>query len=485
MQKREIVARFLEAGLLVHPAVVTYISESGGSGVIEGIISSLPSGVSVVTTKEVPGMTAARLDKLNVGVSAVPEILAGREGSSIPTANPEESFALFRDRYDTLAAMMRPRVSPVPIEALVKQNSRFSDTDVGVIGMVVEGSTSAKGHRIVEIEDPTGTIKVLFNKNREGFDDAEKIIPDEVIGVRGKLSRDSGGGGGMIFSDTLFRPEIPLTHVISPSKEPGKAVFISDVHVGSDTFLPDAWNRFASWLDAHPEVGYLLIAGDVVDGIGIYPNQDKELNIKTIYEQYDAVGEMLSALPSHLQIILSPGNHDAVRAAEPQPALPEEFRTQFPANVTFVENPAVVNIQSVNVLMYHGRSIDDLIKFIPGSKYEEPGEIMEAMLKRRHLGPIYGQRTPLLSTPADNLVIRDVPDILHTGHVHITDVVNYRGVLAINAGTWQGQTSFQKQMNITPTPAEAVVVDLETMQHEILKFLDPPTEKQNADRNDS
>ncbi|HJJ98710.1 MAG TPA: DNA-directed DNA polymerase II small subunit [Methanocorpusculum sp.] len=473
MQKREIVARFLEAGLLVHPAVVTYISESGSSGIIEGIISSLPSAVSVVTPKEVPGMMAARVDKLIVGVSALPEILAGREGSSVPTANPEESFALFRDRYNSLAAMMRSRVNPVPIEALVKQNNRFADTEIGAIGMVVGCSTSAKGHRIVEIEDPTGNIKVLFNKNREGFDEAEKIIPDEVIGVRGKLARDTGGGGGMIFSDTLFRPEIPLTHTISPSKEPGKVVLISDVHVGSDTFLPDAWDRFASWLEATPEVKYLLIAGDVVDGIGVYPNQDKELRIKTIYEQYNAVGEMLSALPSHLQIVLSPGNHDAVRAAEPQPVLPEAFRERFPGNVTFVENPAVVNLQSVNVLMYHGRSIDDLIKFIPGARYEHPGEIMEAMLKRRHLGPIYGQRTPLLSTPRDHLVISDVPDILQTGHVHISDVIRYRGVLGVNAGTWQSQTSFQKQMNINPTPAEAVMVDLATMGHEKFCFLKP------------
>jgi DNA polymerase II small subunit len=471
MQKKDIVARFLQAGLLVHPAVVAYISENGSSGIIEGIINSLSSSVSVVTPKEVPGMMVTRVDKLAVGVSALPKILAGRDGFSVPATNPEESSALFRNRYDTLAAMMRSRVSPMPIEALVKQKNRFADTNVGVIGMVVGNSASAKGHRIVEIEDPTGTIKVLFNRNREGFDEAEKIIPDEVIGVHGKLARDTGRGGGTVFSETLFRPEIPLSHTISPSKESGKVVLISDVHVGSDMFLPDAWDRFASWLEVTPEVKYLLIAGDVVDGIGVYPNQDKELCIKTIYEQYDAVGEMLSTLPSHLQIVLSPGNHDAVRAAEPQPALPEEFRTQFPKNVTFVENPAVVNIQSVNVLMYHGRSIDDLIKFIPGTSYERPGEIMEAMLKRRHLGPIYGQKTPLLSTLMDHLVIRDVPDILHTGHVHITDIINYRGVLGVNAGTWQDQTSFQKQMNINPTPAEAIVVDLSTMGNEKLCFL--------------
>lgn len=466
MQKRDIVARFLEAGLLIHPDVVTYITETGGTGIIEGIITSLPPGTAIVTPKEVPGMTAVKIGKLDVGVSHIPDILSGYAGHTVPTATPEESFALFRNRYDVLSSLLRSRAKPVPIEAL-RQPGRFADGDIGVIGMVVESSTSAKGHRITEIEDPTGTIKVLFNKNREGFDEAEKIIPDEVIGVRGKMSRE----GGMLFADELFRPEIPQTNVASPSPEGGKMALISDIHVGSDTFLADAWERFALWLKQNPEVKYLLIAGDVVDGIGIYPNQDKELHIKTIYEQYDAVGEMLSKLPKDLQIVLSPGNHDAVRGAEPQPVLPEEFREKFPSNVTFVENPALVNIQSVNVLMYHGRSFDDLIKFLPGASYEHPEEVMIEMLRRRHLGPIYGQRTPLLSTPEDHLVIKEIPDILHTGHIHITGVAAYRGVLCVNAGTWQSQTSFQKQMNIEPTPAEAVIVNLQNLTYKIENFL--------------
>lgn len=473
MQKKEIVARFTEAGFLVNPAVVEYISECDNTRIIEGVISSIPSGTVVVMPKDVPGMTQFRTDKLAVGVSRTPEIIAGKEGSSIPLNDPEASFSMFRDRYDVLSKLMRGRVNPVPVEALVRQGNRFTDMNIGVIGLVISISTSAKGHRLVEVEDPTGVITILFNKDREGFSEAEKIIPDEVIGVKGTLAPQSPGGRGssLVFADTLFRPDIPLTHTLSPSKEPGKAVFISDVHVGSNTFLPDSWEKFTRWLENHEEVGYLLIDGDVVDGIGIYPDQDKELEIKTIYEQYDKVGELLSALPKRLKIVLSPGNHDAVRGAEPQPVIPEEFRNNFPSNVTFVENPSVVNLQSVNVLMYHGRSIDDMIKFIPGASYEHPGEIMEGMLKRRHLAPIYGQRTPLLSTEKDLLAMREVPDILHTGHVHITEVINYRNVLGINAGTWQSQTSFQKQMNINPTPAEAVVVDLSTLGYETVRFL--------------
>jgi len=50
-------------------------------------------------------------------------------------------------------------------------------------------------------------------------------------------------------------------------------------------------------------------------------------------------------------------------------------------------------------------------------------------------------------------------------------ISQYRGVLCINAGTWQSQTAFQKQMNINPTPAKAVIVDLMTLQPAIYDFM--------------
>lgn len=471
MDKRAIVQRFADAGFLVHPEVVNYVAANPAAGVIEGIISGLPSGVVVITPKDVSGMTLVRNDKLSVGVSDIPSIVWGREGSSVPLGEPEDSYQMIRSRYDQLAGILRGRVTPIPIEALLRSTSRFADQEIGVCGMVVGFSTSKNGHRIVEIEDATGAISVLFRKDDESFKEAERIVHDEVIGVKGSVSPNIGGRGGIVFARQLIRPDIPPSHMFSTSKEPGKVVMISDVHVGSNTFLPDAWERFAVWLEEHPDVGYLLIDGDVVDGIGIYPEQDKELEIKTIFEQYDRVGEMLSELPKHLQIVLAPGNHDAVRGAEPQPALPAEFRTKFPDNVTFVENPAMVSIQGVMIQMYHGRSIDDLIKALPGATYGKSGEIMQAMLQRRHMAPIYGQRTPLLSTDKDHLVIDKIPDIFQTGHVHISDIIRYHGVLGVNAGTWQSQTSFQKEMDINPTPAEAVVVDLSTLDYEHWCFL--------------
>ena len=243
---------------------------------------------------------------------------------------------------------------------------------------------------------------------------------------------------------------------------------ISDVHVGSDTFLNEAWSRFADWLQ-DSDAAYLLIAGDLVDGIGIYPGQENELTIKNIYEQYDVFAEMLRDLPSRIQIVVIPGNHDVVRMAEPQPAIPAEFTEKFPANCTVAENPCLLNLQGVRVLMYHGRSYDDMIGLIPGASYERPGEIMDEMLKRRLLASPYGMRTPIAAMKTDRLVIDPSGDPAHRPCPYLRHHP-VRGVLGVNAGTWQSQTSFQKQMNIHPTPARAFVVDLQTLQTEVMDF---------------
>lgn len=460
---QSIVQRFLETNHQVHPDVVRYLSEQGDPGLVDRIIAGVPEDIVVVSLQHVPGITQERDGTRFLADPAV-EVISGSAGSAGSVTHVEDYVHYFRDRFTRLGGMIRNRCSPVPIEGL-KKAARYRQEQCTVIGMVMDVRTSTNGHRIVELEDTTGSISALFNKDRPGFADAERLIPDEVIGVRGTLSSD----GRMFFADQIFRPDIPLTHAPFRSETEGEAVFISDVHVGSDTFLEGVWNRFADWIDDSGP-SYLLIAGDLVDGIGVYPGQDKELTIRNIYEQYDVFGEMLRDLPSHTRIILSPGNHDVVRGAEPQPAIPTPFNARFPSNCMLVENPALVSLQGVRVLMYHGRSIDDMIGMIPGASYQQADKMTEGMLQRRHLAPTYGRRTPIAADRQDRLLIDPIPEVLHTGHVHIMGLTTYRGVLGINAGAWQGQTSFQKQMNINPTPGLAVQLDLHTLIPQVLNF---------------
>ena len=84
---------------------------------------------------------------------------------------------------------------------------------------------------------------------------------------------------------------------------------------------------------------------------------------------------------------------------------------------------------------------------------------MEEILKKRHLAPIYGERTPLASELEDYLVIDEVPDVFHTGHVHINTYRKFKGIHLINSGTFQTQTEFQKIHNIMPTPAEVPILN--------------------------
>ncbi|MEN6611754.1 MAG: DNA-directed DNA polymerase II small subunit [Methanoregulaceae archaeon] len=459
----EVVQQFLGAGYQVHPEVVSYILEQDDPALFGRILSAVPDGTIVVSTKHIPGIGSVR-DGVRFLPDPVLEVVKGQAGTSGPITGTEDYIHYFRDRYNRLGNLIRGRCGAIPIEGL-SRNYRYRQEEVAIVGMVMEVKTTTNGHRIAEIEDPTGSISVLARKGGTSFADAERLIPDEVIGAKGKLSND----GKLFFAEQILRPDIPFSNSPFRSETPGKAVLISDVHVGSNTFLEEQWHRFAEWLDTS-DAQYLLVAGDLVDGIGIYPGQDLELTIQNIYQQYDRAGELFSDLPSHVKIIISPGNHDVVRGAEPQPAIPEQFTRKFPKNCTFVENPALVSLQGVRVLMYHGRSIDDMIGLIPGASYAKAGQMMEEMLQRRHLAPMYGGRAMIAASRTDNLIIEPVPEILHTGHVHITAVTPYRGVLGVNAGTWQSQTAFQKQMNVNPTPAQAVMVDLETLNYRILDF---------------
>lgn len=463
-EEQEIVQRFLEIGRQVHPEVIRYIRSSNDPSMLDRIIAQIPEDAVVISGKHIQGIRQER-DGARFTAERL-EVLSGTQGSSSGRATFEDFLHYFRDRYARLSEMIRSRTPAVPIQALSRNPSyRTQQLESTIIGMVAELRTTANGHRIAELEDPTGQVFVLFNKERPVFPEAERLLPDEVIGVKGKLSPD----GRIFFADSITRPDIPLTHAPFRSAEPGKAVFISDTHIGSNAFLQEEWHRFRDWLHS-ADVQYLLVAGDLVDGIGIYPNQEAELEIPDIYEQYRELGRLLSELPSGLRIVLSPGNHDIVRGVEPQQAIPEAFRKGFPSGCIWVENPSLISLQGVSVLMYHGRSIDDMIGLIPDASYSRPQQMMEEMLRRRHLALTYGKRVPLAAEKKDRLVIDPVPDILHTGHVHTWGITTYRGVIGINAGAWQSQTSFQKQMNVNPTPARAVVLDLQTLETQVLDF---------------
>jgi len=387
----------------------------------------------------------------------------------------------FRDRYSRLSEIIRSRVNARPMESLKKRSFRrgggdWGSEEISIIGMVSDISSTTNGHKVLSLEDPTGSFSVLIrNTDKELFELASKILLDEVIGVTGSVTND----GNLMMAAKIIQPDVP-NNVQRRTGSHGKIVLISDVHVGSSQFLEDAWLDFLDFLKGKSDsevmrelaasIRYLVVAGDLVDGIGIYPDQEKELDILDVYDQYRKAAEYFREIPEHIRVIISPGNHDAVRQAEPQPALPERIQADFPPNVIFVGNPALLDLDGVRILIYHGRSIDDLVASIPGVSYQEPAGAVLEMVKRRHLAPTYGSRVSISPEKMDYFVIDPVPDIIHTGHVHTLGVQRYKNVLLVNSGTWQGQTEFQKRVNLMPVPARVPIVDLADFTYKILTF---------------
>ena len=402
------------------------------------------------------------------------KIIQDTSKKSYTSGEIENLIAYFKSRYEKLSAILQKRPE-------LRNFTKIADIDesqesLTLILMVREIRSSKNGHKIVEFEDDTGTISILFsNKKEELFAEAEKLVKDEVVGVIADKSKDSG----FAFGQEIINPGV----VRIPQKEMDFGiVFLSDVHIGSLTFLEDAFQRFIDWINCEygteeqrrvaEDVKYLIIGGDIVDGIGVYPNQDKELAIKDITEQYNEAARFLGNIRSDIKIIIAPGNHDASRVAEPQPAVPEEYAKALYEldNVEFISNPGVVSLDGINVLIYHGRSFDDLVMAVKEFSHERNDLLMEELLKKRHLAPIYGERTPLASELEDYLVIDEIPDVFHTGHVHINTYRNFKGIHLINSGTFQTQTEFQKIYNIEPTPAEVPILYKGKYKH--FKFIE-------------
>lgn len=370
----------------------------------------------------------------------------------------EDFREMFVDRYERLNKMI-VQSSEMRGTYSIK-TAKKSSGKVKIVGMVSEVSTTKNGHKRVLLEDLDDNINVFLLKNK-GLSN-ELILEDEVIGVIGSIS--NSGKDPVLFADEIIRPDIPYKMIDEEKKPPVYVASLSDIHVGSKTFRKDDFNKMISWIKRSDEeassLKYLILSGDVVDGIGVYPGQEKDLSILNPYEQYKELADYVNQIPEDINIFIMPGNHDIVRLAEPQPLFSNKIKDFFNNNVTLLPNPYNLRLEDKNVLIYHGMSLNDMIELVPGASYASVGSAIEELLKRRHLAPVYGGKTPIIPYKRDYHVIEEVPDIFITGHIHSFSQGNYKGVRYINASTWQSQTDYQKMMNFSPNPSIMTLFDL-------------------------
>ncbi len=377
------------------------------------------------------------------------------------SGNSSDAFVgYFKDRFSVLRDLLeRGRNASLggTLRSLEKLKDYANGKEVSIVGMVYDKITTKNGHILLTLEDESGSAKILFIRSETPelkalFESAGRIVNDDVIAIRGKIS------GPFVIANMILWPDIPI-HERKKSREDAGIAFISDIHVGSRFFIEKQFNAFLAWLNGRVnykreiagKVKYIIANGDLVDGIGVYPNQERELTVDDIYKQYSILFNFLEAIPEYIQVFVLPGNHDAVRRAEPQPELPKEFYSSLGSNIHLLENPAYLDIAGQTILAYHGASLDSVIRQVPNCSYSKPEIAMTELLRRRHLSPIYGGNI-IVPSDRDALVIDRVPDIFHVGHIHKNGSADYHGTLLVNSGTWQARTSFQVKQGHVPSP---------------------------------
>ncbi|MFB5602494.1 MAG: DNA-directed DNA polymerase II small subunit [Nitrosopumilus sp.] len=375
--------------------------------------------------------------------------------------------AFFSSRFNKLKRIVSDRPESKKIKSIAVVKSKLQkeweiEKDVYVCGLLTTRNAERNITKLV-LEDPSGSIEgIIFDEELQKT--AGTLLIDQFVIARVASTKNSG----LMIKD-LILPDLP-EQKINKSESEVYAVFLSDLHIGSKYFMEDELVEFVKWISSPDPVArkvrFVLIGGDMVDGVGIYPNQNKELVCQTIEEQLQKAEDLLDKIPKNVKIVIMPGNHDPGRRALPQPAIPQKYNSGLweRENIEMVGNPALVSLNGVKVLMFHGQSIDDIVKTTPGLSYDRPTDVMKNLLRARHLSPVYGSSTPIAPEVEDLLVIEDVPDIFHVGHVHKAQLDMYKGILLVNSGSWQKQTPFQASVGMVPNPGLAIIVNLKTFQ---------------------
>ncbi len=392
-------------------------------------------------------------------------------GNSVTEGKLSDIKSFFNSRLTQIRSLMiegrsLPR-RPISNAEAYRNRQRYSspEYEITIVGLVSEPRWAKSGNLMFMIEDETTQIQCLL-KPPSGANPLhaalDGLMNDDVIGVSGYFIGDRTD---LFITSNLHMP--PLSRRAKNSASADEAVsaaFLSDVHVGSKTFLRPQWEKMIHWFQNDPlakTIKYFVLSGDGVDGVGIYPGQERHLAITDLFKQYGELANLLSGLPDWVDVIILPGNHDAVRPAEPQPALEPEVQQDY-SDAVFVGNPCDFSLHGVRILSYHGKSIDDFVAGLRSVTYSKPEMAMRSMLERRHLAPSWGGKTPLSPEPEDSMVIGTIPDIFVTGHVHGQFIGDHKGTTIVHSSTWQDQTDYQRMLGFQPKPCILTVINLHT-----------------------
>lgn len=375
---------------------------------------------------------------------------------------------MFNNRLDVLGNIIKEKEQNLEeIENVLKKKN---NSETNFVGIILNRKKTAKGNLLLDIEDKSGQISVLYSQENKGlFDTAKTAIVDDVVSIYGEKIKDT-----LVLGKDITWASIPSKEMTKPKNNVNVAV-IGDLHVGSKSFCKKDFLDFIDWLNGDfssdldkkliDNLKYLIVCGDLVDGVNIYYDQDDDLEINDIYKQYEELGNLLKKIPKHIEIILIPGDRDAVRKADPKPKLTIDFLEPLKdmKNIHTYSSPSLIEIEGLKFLLYHGEGITDYVKILPNLTFRQPEKAMQEALRRRSLSAGYGN-TQLAPEEKDYMIIKEVPDVFISGHLHCNGHMLYKNTLLVNSGCFQELTKYRKLQGYRATPGVVSIIELDGLR---------------------
>lgn len=388
----------------------------------------------------------------------------------------EDFLALFLDKYNALYDILKTRENfkPIPI---IEAKKETKNKEVDIVGMVLDKRITKNKNLLVSVDDPSGKVNIVVMDNTLSELPTKEILFDNVLGFKcAVLSKD------VFIAKEIFCADIPYKTTASTAKTDSYVAILGDTHVGSKLFREEEFNDFINWInqvniseeekEIASKIKYIIFAGDLVDGIGIYPKQYDELSITDIFKQYEAFEELILKIPKDKEVFLIPGNHDAVRISDPQPAIPELFlkNAYTRKNIHILGSPSWVELEGLLFLLYHGVALHGIFGKVQDLKMTTPDLAQKELIRRRDLMPQFGEKQTFIPIEKNFLVLKEAPDVFVCGHIHHHAYSKYKQCHLISTSCWQSITSFQQEMGHTPTVSKVILFNLKDQKISIKDF---------------